>query len=124
MTDRSQRLAHEFATLRALPAWMKRVGDIGHGRPSPMSPEDALDVARACEPAAPRPSQPHREDPGLGSRVEIRTTDHGQDRIVGSLEFLDDDELSIGICHPRVGHVAVHFPRVGFEMRPARQAEP
>ena len=93
MTDRSQRLAHEFAAFQALATWMKRVGDLGHGRPRPMSAEDALDVARACEPAAQRPSRPQPEDPGLGSLVEIRAADYAQDRIVGSLDFLDDDEV-------------------------------
>jgi len=117
MTDRSQRLAHEFAAFQALATWMKRVGDLGHGRPRPMSAEDALDVARACEPAAQRPSRPQPEDPGLGSLVEIRAADYAQDRIVGSLDFLDDDEVSIRISNDRVGRVAVHFPRVGFEMR-------
>jgi glutathione S-transferase len=56
----------------------------------------------------------------LGSLVEIRAADYAQDRIVGSLDFLDDDEVSIRISNDRVGRVAVHFPRIGFEMRPAR----
>jgi glutathione S-transferase len=124
MTDRSRRLAHEFAAFEMLSTWMKRVCDLGHGRPRRMSAENALGVARMCEPAAPRPSRPQPEDPGLGSLVEIRAADYAQDLIVGSLDFLDEDEVSIRISNDRVGDVAVHFPRVGFEMRPARQALP
>jgi glutathione S-transferase len=86
-----------------------------------MSAEDALAVARTCEPAAPRPSRRQKEDPVLGSLVEIRADDYAQDLIVGSLDFLDDDEVSIRISNDRVGHVAVHFPRIGFELRPAGQ---
>jgi len=124
MTDRSQRLAYEFAAFEALDAWMKRVCALGHGRPRPMSAEDALDAARTSEPAAPRLSRPQPEDPGLGSLVEIRAADYAQDLIVGTLDFLDDDEVSIRISNDRVGNVAVHFPRLGFEMRPTRQALP
>jgi glutathione S-transferase len=124
MTDRSRRLAHELVGFGALAAWMERVHDLGHGRPRPMSAEDALAIARTCEPAAPRPSRRQAEDPGPGSLVEIRADDYAQDLIVGSLGFLDDDEVSIRISNDRVGHVAVHFPRIGFEMRPARQPRP
>ena len=124
MTDRSRRLAHEFAAFEVLSTWMKRVCDLEHGRPHRMSAEDALDVARACEPAAPRPSRPQPEDPGLGSLVEIRAADYAQDRIVGSLDFLDDDEVSIRISNDRVGRSRGSFPEGGLRHAPGPSGLP
>jgi hypothetical protein len=53
--------------------------------------------------------------------VEIRAADYAKDAIVGKLEFLDDDELAVSTQNDRVGSVVVHFPRIGFEMRIARE---
>jgi glutathione S-transferase len=120
LTDRSARLAHELTPLTALCGWRNRVRELGHGRPEAMPATEAIGIARSSEPATPRASKPQPEDPPPGSVVEIRAADYARDAITGSLDFIDDDEISIRIDNDRVGNVAVHFPRVGFEMRPAR----
>lgn len=117
LTDRSRRLAHELDPFEALSVWMKRVGEFGHGRPLTMSADDALDVARSAVPAPPCPSRPQPEDPEPGSTVEIRAADYAKDPIVGTLDCIDDDKISIRTFNDRVGEIAVHFPRIGFELR-------
>jgi glutathione S-transferase len=120
LTDRSARLAHELTPFTALCGWRERVREFGHGRPDPMPADEAIEIARASEPATPRASKPQPEDSAPGRVVEIRAADYARDAITGSLDFIDDDEISIRICNDRVGNLAVHFPRVGFEMRLAR----
>jgi hypothetical protein len=95
--------------------------DLGHGRPRPMTIDDALEIARTSEPAVPRVSIRQPEDPHLGSTVKICAVDYAKDVIVGTLAFLDDDEVSIRTMNDRVGEFAVHFPRIGFEMRVERR---
>ena len=118
LTDRSQRLAHEFDRLPLLRAWIKRMRDLGHGRPTPMAVADAIGIARAASPVSPRVSIRQPEDPEPGSKVKIRAVDYARDEIAGTLAFLDDDEISIITGNDRVGEIAVHFPRIGFECGP------
>jgi glutathione S-transferase len=121
LTDRSDRLAHELERFSAVRSWMKRVGHLEHGRREEIAPNQALDVARNAEPAPPsRNSVRHPEDPEYGSLVEVRAGDYAKEAIVGRLEFLDVDEISVRVCNDRVGETVVHFPRVGFELREAR----
>jgi glutathione S-transferase len=121
LTGRSQRLAHELARFSAVRSWLERVAQIGNGRREEIAPDQALEIARNAEPtSASRNGARHPEDPAYGSLVEVRAGDYAKDAIVGRLEFLDVDEISIRISNERVGNIAVHFPRVGFELREAR----
>ena len=54
---------HELAPYPRLLAWRDRMAAIGHGQRTDIDPEEALAVARAAEPATPRPSQPQDGDP-------------------------------------------------------------
>ena len=58
MTARSKRLLHELAPYPRIADWMTRMRDFGHGTSSPMTAAEALNVAAAAQPAAPRPSNP------------------------------------------------------------------
>jgi hypothetical protein len=120
LCDRSLRLAHELDRFSSLKAWMGRVRELGHGRPRAMSAGEALDIAKSSEPVPPRASFHEPEDPEPGSAVEIRAADYAKDVIAGRLDLLDDDEMSIRTSNGRVGNIAVHFPRIGFEIRKAR----
>lgn len=121
LTDRSNRLAHELDRFSAVRNWLEKVRGLGHGRREEMTPGQALDIARSAEPTTPSSSGVrHREDPEYGSTVEVRAGDYAKDAIVGRLDFLDSDEIAIGLSNDRVGNIAVHFPRVGFELREVR----
>jgi hypothetical protein len=118
LAARSDRLAHELAPHAAIRAWMARLRAFGHGTPTAMSAAEALDVAAATTPAAPRAAQPFPEDPPLGSAVRIRAADYARDPVEGTLVLADAEELAIRRDDPRVGTVVVHFPRLGYDLRP------
>jgi glutathione S-transferase len=120
ITARTNRLAHELAPYARINAWMARVRAFGHGTPTPMEPSEALRVAADATPDAPRPSRPFAEDPPLGSAVRIRADDYGRDPVDGELVFIDADEIALRREDPQVGTVVVHFPRLGYDLRPAR----
>jgi glutathione S-transferase len=120
ITGRTDRLAHELAPYPRIAAWMAHMRGFGHGTSTPMTPQDALAVAAAAEPAPSRAAQPFAEDPPLGSAVRIRADDYARDPIDGTLMFADVDEIALWREDPQVGAVAVHFPRLGYDLRPQR----
>ena len=76
---------------------------------------EALEVARASKPPPPRPSSPAPFDPPLGTRVAVRPEGYNVEDTAGELVLLDIDELAV-----RRDDLVVHFPRVGYSMRPDR----
>jgi glutathione S-transferase len=107
----------EFEPYPRIIAWRDRMAAIGHGRRSEMSPDEALAIARAATPAAPRPSDPQEGDPGPGARARVRTADNARDWIEGEVSFIDADEIALLRADPEVGEVVVHFPRLGYDWR-------
>ena len=96
-------------------SWAERVAAIGHGRRSPMNPEQALDVARAATSTAsatPDPQDPVGRKPG--QTVTVTPDDTGRDPVVGELVASSVHEIVIRRSDPAVGEVCVHFPRAGF----------
>ncbi len=121
-TARTELLLPEIAPFERINAWMARVRAFGHGNPTPFSPADALRVAADTAPETPRPSQRFHEDPPLGAMVRMRADDYGQDPVIGELVFLDTDEVALSRNDPQTGAVVVHFPRLGYDLRPQRGA--
>ncbi len=118
-TARTDRLAHELAPYPTIAAWMARVRAFGHGAPTPMAPERALEIARNSAPLTPAPSTPWPEDPPLGAEVRIRADDYGRDVVSGELIHAGIDEIAVRRDDPLVGTVVVHFPRLGYDLRAA-----
>ena len=81
------------------------------------TPAEALAVARAAEPATPRPSQPQDGDPQPGERARVRPADNAKDWVEGEVTFIDAHEIALLREDPDVGRVAVHFPRLGYDWR-------
>ena len=120
LTARTQRLAFELSGFSRLADWMQRVRAIGHGRPQPMPAQEAIAVARAATPAPLPPSAAQPEDLPLGSQVRVRADDNGQEITQGELVYLAADEIALRRVDDRAGEVVVHFPRLGYDLRPAR----
>lgn len=101
----------------AVAAWLARVLGFGHGAPSEMSSEEALEVARGATPAA-LPDEVFDEPNGFkaGQQVVIAATDYGVDPVAGELLFAGSEELILRREDPRGGVVHVHFPRFGFRI--------
>jgi glutathione S-transferase len=116
-TARTELLRPEIAPFARINEWMERVRAFGHGEPAPCDAKDALDTAKNTAPEAPRPSHGFDEDPELGAMVRVRSDDYGRDPVEGELIFIDHSEIAVSRDDPRVGTVAVHFPRLGYDLR-------
>ena len=105
----------------AVSAWLGRVSGFGHGAPSEMSSEQALEVARSATPAQ-LPQERFAEPNGFeaGQRVVIAATDYGVDPVAGELLFAGSEELILRREDERCGVVHVHFPRFGFRLEKQR----
>lgn len=112
----SEPLLREFPRVRD---WAARLKAIGHGAPAPMTPEDALAVAKsATSQAAERadPFEPNGLVPGMA--VTVMADDYGRDPIAGTLVSSSSTHIAIRRSDPAVGEVVVHFPRAGFWVLP------
>lgn len=102
----------------ALEAWEARVAALGHGSPSDMSSAEALEIARAAEPATPEradPNDPQKLTPG--QRVAVVPEGIGGDPAVeGTVRSAGMQTIAILREDPQVGTVCIHFPRVGFRV--------
>lgn len=110
--------ADTIRTKPHLADWFRRVEAMGSGRPTPMSGEDAMAVAKAAEPVD--VGDRLDGDPSgleLGTRVGICSDDLPTDVFVGKLAALRAHEMVIEREDPAVGRVAVHFPRAGYHVR-------
>ncbi|MEK1939042.1 MAG: glutathione S-transferase family protein [Pseudomonas sp.] len=98
-------------------AWFARVLGFGHGSSTPMTSEEALEVARSSTPA-PLPDEVFEDPNGFkaGQQVIIAATDYGVDPVAGELLFAGREELILRREDPRGGAVHVHFPRYGFRI--------
>ncbi len=100
-------------------AWRKRVAAIGHGQRQEITTAEALDVARAAEPAAYTDHDAH--DPlGLapGAPVKVMADDYGRDQIEGTLVAANPGRVVIAREDPGLGRLHVHFPRAGYVVIP------
>jgi len=101
-------------------SWAERVAAIGHGRRSPMTSEQALDVARTATPIA-KASTDAKDPIGrrAGQVVRVTPDDTGRDPVIGELVTSGIHEIVIRRSDPAIGEVCVHFPRAGFVVAPA-----
>ena len=113
-----QKLGPLAAPLDGFPrllSWAERVAAIGHGRRSPMTSKQALDVARTATSIA-KASTDAKDPIGRkpGQVVSVTPDDTGRDPVIGELVTSGIHEIVIRRSDPAVGEVCVHFPRAGF----------
>lgn len=104
-------------------AWLDRIAAIGHGSVTEMTPDEALAVARAAEPAS-LVSVGH--DPSgiaAGTAVTVTPDDNARVPVAGTLVAADAQECVVAIDSAEAGRLHVHFPRAGFEVIPAAAAD-
>ncbi len=107
--------ANVFTDSALVSAWFNRVKAIGHGQRSAVSPEAALDVARAAQPEAGTVAP---QDAALaGKSVTVSADDYGRDTVAGTLVTSSDHHVTLLREDDDVGSVAVHFPRIGFMLQ-------
>ncbi len=104
-----------------LTAWEARVAEIGHGTVSDMTPEAAIEVAKAdiATREAEDPNDPQGLRPGM--RVTVcPDIDGGEQPVDGRVRAVTADRLAILRDDPDLGHICVHFPRVGYRVTALR----
>jgi glutathione S-transferase len=118
MRGRNARADELLSEFPLLGAWEIRMKSIGYGTSSPMTPREALEVAKLAEPAS-LVKADSRDPQGLklGMKVAISPlSDSGEDPVEGVVRSFDRDNIALDHSHPACGNVAVHFPRVGYRV--------
>lgn len=101
--------------------WMARVAAIGHGQPSILSAEAAIERANQVMPVAIEPRDyVAPEGVQIGDAVKISPLDEVSP-VFGVLAYLDDKRISITVSNERVNEVCVHFPRTGYRLSSNRK---
>jgi glutathione S-transferase len=102
--------------------WFKRVAAIGHGSSSEMTPDQAIEAAKASTPGEPNEWSSEAQNVGLrrGDWVSVTPDDYGN-AVHGSLLSWTSDEIVIRHEDSSVGKVNLRFPRVGFDVVPAQK---
>jgi glutathione S-transferase len=117
---RAPPIATVLAPYPAIVAWFERVAAFGHGTSTPMGSDEAIAVAAGAKrhaPTAVAAGQPF----AVGTEVSIVAADYAHDEIVGTIFGLDDAEVVIARDDARAGRVHVHFPRIGFHIKPTKK---
>jgi glutathione S-transferase len=104
--------------------WMERVRAIGHGTPSALSSQEALEIAKSAQPQTPAaPTVRDPQDPlqrKVGDVVDVAPDDTGRDPVRGELVSSSREDIVIRRVDDQIGEVHVHFPRAGFVVKPAK----
>lgn len=98
--------------------WENNVRAFGHGTPTPMSPEDAIERARNLGSVSPKgvaPNDPQGLAVGLSVTV-YPDVDGGEQGVVGMVRYADAEKITVDRATDEVGTVCVHFPRAGYRI--------
>jgi len=112
-------LKSELGQFKALAEWMVRMASFGQGNSEFMTGEDAVGVAKDSV-IAPGSGDTYlaEGEPAPGDTVDIMPIDYGFQPTRGELMGSSIDEFVLKRVDERAGEVAVHFPRIGFQINP------
>ena len=101
-------------------AFAERMAGIGHGQSTEIGSARALEIASAAtpEPIA-RPEALETGGIALGEQASVMPVDSGLDPVIGELLHCSATEIALRRTDPRAGTVAVHFPRLGYQLSKA-----
>jgi glutathione S-transferase len=106
-----------FSPFERVLAWFERMRAFGQGGVTEIKGEEALDIASNTEPATERKFTTSEIDPfQFGDEVQVMPIDYGFQPVRGRLQLCSIEELVVVRADDRVGDVAVHFPRLGFQV--------
>lgn len=102
--------------LDAITGWYDRILALGHGQSTPMSAEEAFEIARQARPAAVTHLQPNGDPGGLeaGTAVRITPDDNARVPVTGTLVAADGFDIVIHRRDEQAGDLHIHFPRLGY----------
>ncbi len=99
--------------------WYERILALGHGQSSPMTAEEAFEVACQATPSAVT-HLPVNGDPGGlkdGTAVRVTPDDNARVPVTGTLVAADAFEVVIHRHDPQAGDLHIHFPRLGYTVQ-------
>ena len=107
----------------AMSPWYDRVSAFGHGNASALTPEAAIEIARDASADDVKEWSEEATNVGLrkGDWVSVIPDDYGKNPVFGRLLAWTAEKATIRHEHPSVGRVNLHFPRVGFDIRPEKR---
>ncbi len=113
-------MAEIFAATPAVTEWMDRLAVLGHGRMEKFDADSAIAVAARSEPL-PLVGEAFQDDHGiaLGTEVTITAETFGPEPTQGTLVAATRTRYTLRRTDPRAGTVHVHFPRIGYALKPA-----
>ena len=104
----------------ALSKWMQAMQAFGQGDAVAMTGQQAVDIANSSEIATePKLATIAAEQLSLGDMVDVMPIDYGFQPTRGELLVASMEEIVVRRLDQRAGHVAVHFPRLGFQVSKA-----
>ena len=114
----NEALREIFSTFPNVSSWMDRMS--AFNRPELMSAitgEESLEIAKSTEPSKIMKAATSAID-GLhvGDPVEVMPIDYGLQPTRGTLQLSSLEELVISRKDEKAGQLAVHFPRLGFQI--------
>lgn len=111
------KLGPELITAKAVTDWMTRIAAIGHGEREEIEAAEAIAAAHASQPEAPPPST----DPTLkpGQQVTVEPEERTSAAVQGEIVFASPTRITLRRTDDRAGTVHVHFPRLGYVVKPA-----
>jgi len=106
----------------AVGPWYDRVAAIGHGSVTDLTSEEAIEIAKKAQPSEPTDWSSEAQNAGLkpGDWVSVTPDDYGN-AVFGRLLAWKAEEVVIRHEDPSVGHVNLHFPLAGFDVRAEQQ---
>ncbi len=110
-------VAPQLSGFEHVTRWRTRMASFGHGAPSLLAAEDALDIGRRAEPKQVPAFEPLLpKDIALGDQVSVTPTDYGLVPVRGELVIASAREFAVKRHDDLAGEVVVHFPRIGFQL--------
>ena len=98
--------------------WYDRIVGLGHGQSTPMTSEEAFEIASQTQPE-PFTHLPVNGDPGGlkdGTAVRVTPDDNARVSVTGTLVAANAFELVIHRRDERAGDLHIHFPRLGYTL--------
>ncbi len=102
--------------------WMDSIQAIGHGSFEKITAADAIAAAQAATPHTLLADSTFQDEHGipLGSAVTVRAESFGPEETAGTLVAATRTHYTLARQADDVGTVHVHFPRIGYVLKAAR----
>lgn len=92
----------------------------GHGHRTELDADQAMEIAAAAEPidtaAAVAEDACFSGGPAAGDTVTVSANDYGREQVTGTLVQLNQESICIHRQDAKLGTLAVHFPRIGYNV--------